>query len=241
MLATEAVLVAGLSRVVASVQAERRRERGDAGPMMRPARSSRAGRCRRGPAVCQAGPGGRWPAQAWISRPTRLGQLLGDGLDDVALHGLPEGAPAGRAQQEQVGAVGDGHVEDGVGDVAGDAVEQPRAGRRPPWPGRGGGRRAPGPGRPRPGWGSAVGPIGVTARWRMNRMSSSAWRFLHSFRAKSMSRGLPWVATMIRSLGVYAPGWIICGLAGRPSAGGRPRRRSGRVAVAPGSGSWRSR
>src|SRR3712207_7951603 len=41
-------------------------------------------------------------------------------------HRLPEGAPPGRAQEQEVGAVGDGHVEDGVGDVARHAVEQPQ-------------------------------------------------------------------------------------------------------------------
>ena len=53
-----------------------------------------------------------------------LGELLGDGLDDVALHGLPERPPAGGAEEEEVGPVGDGHVEDGLGDVPGDPVEQ---------------------------------------------------------------------------------------------------------------------
>ena len=99
-------------------------------------------------------------------------------------------AAAGRAEQEQVGAVGHGHVEDGVGDVAGDAVEEPQRDAGLLRLARGAVEEAAGLRRPRRAW-ARVGPIGVTARWRMKRSCSSAWRFLHSLSAKSMSRGCP--------------------------------------------------
>ena len=53
-----------------------------------------------------------------------FGQISGDGHEDVALEGGPHGSTPGDSKHEHIGAVGYGEVEDGVGHIAADAVEE---------------------------------------------------------------------------------------------------------------------